>query len=64
MRTGEFWEEERFSAVLIQPQSKQDVTALQKKVLSHMANIDKTKGLTYVIRINKKPELVGQSVYN
>ena len=45
MRTGEFWEEKAKSAVLIQPQKKQDVTALLNKVLSHVANIDKNNGL-------------------
>ena len=50
MRTGEFWEEERFSLQLSprnrgsQTQSKQDVTASPKKVPSHMANIDKNNG--------------------
>ena len=29
-----------------------------------MANIDENNGLIYVIRVNKKPDLMGQSVYN
>ena len=33
------------SVVLIQPQKKQDVTALPKKVPSHVANIEKKNGL-------------------
>ena len=45
-------------------QSKQDVTASPKKVPSHVANSDKNNGLISVIRVNKKPELMGQSVYN
>ena len=42
MKTGEFWEED---TVLAQAQKKQDVTASMKKVLSHVANIDKSNGL-------------------
>ena len=60
MRTGEFREQD---AVQAQPQKKQDVTASLQKTLSHMSNIDKNSGLIYVIRINIKPELMGQSVY-
>ena len=45
-RTGEFWEEESsFFTDLAQPQSKQDMTTLLKKVLSYVANIDKNNGL-------------------
>ena len=33
------------SAVLIHPQKKQDVTALPRKVPSHVANINKNNGL-------------------
>ena len=33
MRRGEFWDED-----MSQPQKKQDMTASQKKVLSHVAN--------------------------
>ena len=29
-----------------------------------MANIDKDNGVIYFIRVNKKPDLMGQSVYN
>ena len=29
-----------------------------------MANTDKNNGIMYVIRVNKKPELMGQSVYD
>ena len=64
MRTGIFWEEGRFSAVVSLPQKKQDMTALLKNVSSFVANTDKNNGLLYVIRVNKKPELMGQSVYN
>ena len=42
MRTGEFWEED---VALAQPQKKQDVTALLKKVLSYVANTDMNNGL-------------------
>ena len=38
--------EAHFSGVLTHPQKKQDVTASLKKVLSHVANIDKNNGLT------------------
>ena len=69
MRTGEFWEEERFSLQSSsntgrQTQSKQDVTASPKKAPCHVANTDKNYGLIQVIGVNKKPELLGQSVYN
>ena len=47
-------------AVLIWLQSTQDITALLKKVPSHVDNIDKNNGLIQVIRVNKKPELMGQ----
>ena len=50
------------SGVATQPQKKQDVTAKPNKVPSHMANIDKNNGRVYVIRVNKKSELLGQSV--
>ena len=43
---------------------KEDVIASLKKVPSHMANIDKNNGVIYVIRVNTKPELMGQSVYH
>lgn len=43
---------------------KQDVTVLLNKVLSHMAIIDKSNELIEIIRVNKKSELLGQSVYN
>ena len=36
----------------------------EKKSLSHVAKIDQNNGLIYVIRANKKPELMGQSAYN
>ena len=49
---------------MAQPQKKKDVTALPNKVLSHLANIAKYNGLTYVIRVNKTSELLDQSVYN
>ena len=29
-----------------------------------MANTDKNYGLKYDVRVNKKPELIGQPVYN
>ena len=35
------------SAVMTQPQKKQDVTASLNKVLSHVVNIDKKNGLSY-----------------
>ena len=34
------------------------------KVLIHVANIDKNKGLIEVIRANMKPELTGQCITN
>ena len=52
------------SVVVTQTQSKQDVTAPLKKVPSHVANTDKNYGITEVIKVNKKPELLGQPVYN
>ena len=61
MRTGEFWEEE--SLVCSPDPATEDVTALLNKVLSHVASID-NNGLIQVIRVNKKPELMSQSVYN
>ena len=50
--------------VMTQPQKKQDVTALLNKVPSHVANSDKDYELIHGIRVNKKPELMGKSVYN
>ena len=42
MRTGEFWEEESpFFCSPAQTQKKEIVTASLKKVVSHVANIDK-----------------------
>ena len=51
MRTGEFWEEETVTLQLSprdrgrQTQSKQEVTALPKKVPSNVANTDKNYGV-------------------
>ena len=50
------------SAVMTQPHRKQDVTASPKKVPSHVANSGKNYGLMEIIRVNKKSELLGQSV--
>ena len=50
------------SVVVIQIQRKQYVTAVLKKVTSHIANTGKNYGLIYSIRVNKNPELIGQSV--
>ena len=65
-RTTRILERGKFkSTVVIQTQSKQDVTALPKNVPSHMASIDKNNGPIYDLKlINKKPEILGQSVYN
>ena len=51
------------SAVMTQPHRKQDVTDSPKKVPSHVANSGKNYGLMEIIRVNKKSELLGQSVY-
>ena len=64
MRTEEFLEEGSSLGSPVQTQKKQDVTTLLKKVLNQVANTDKNNGLMYIIRINKKPELMGQSVYD
>ena len=65
MRTGEFWEGgSPFLCSPDQPQKKQDVTVPLNKVLSHVANIVKNNGLIYITRVNKTPELMGQSVYS
>ena len=45
-------------------QRKQDVTVSLKMVPKHVANADKNYGLIYILRLNKKPEILGQSVYN
>ena len=45
MKTGEFWKEDAWSAVLTQPQKKQDVTAPLNKVPSHVTNIEENNGL-------------------
>ena len=52
------------TAVALQTQRKQDVTAVLKNVPSHMANTNKNYGLIKVLRVDKKPELIGQPVYN
>ena len=52
------------SVAVTQLQRKQDVTASPKKVPSHVANTDKNYGLIQFIRVNKKPEILGQSIYN
>ena len=64
MRTREFWEGE--GPFLCSPDhspKKHVVTASLKKLLSHVANIDKNNELIYVIRVNK-PELMDQSFYS
>ena len=45
MRTGEFWEEGSSLCSPVQTQKKLDVTTQLKKVLSHVASIDKNNGL-------------------
>ena len=64
MRTGEYWE--GGSPSHPSPAQTTEVAGCDplKKVLSHVANIDKNNGLAYIIRANTKPELTGQSVYN
>ena len=65
MRTGVFWEEgSSFCSCEPATEEARCETASLKKVLSHVASIDKNNGLMLVIRVNKKPELMGQSVYN
>ena len=36
----------------------------RERYRAHVANRDKDHGVIYVIRVNKKPDLMGQSVYN
>ena len=48
------------SAVLSQPQKKQDETASLRKVLSHVPNTDKNNRLIEEVRDNKKPDILGQ----
>ena len=49
------------SPVMTQRQGKQDVTVSPKSVPSHVAN---RQELWINVRVNKKPVLIGQSVYN
>ena len=63
-RLGAFWEEESLSLQATQMQRKQDETASLMKVPSHVANTDKNYVLMQDVRVNKKPGLIGQPVYN
>ena len=47
---------------MTQSQKKQDMTVSLNEVPSHVAKIDNNNELIYVIRVNKKPEKMDQSV--
>ena len=48
-------------AVLPRPPERKDVSCPTGKGTEPCANVDKDNGVIYVIRVNKKPELMGQS---
>ena len=52
------------SAFLHRPPKRQHVSCHTEKGTEPCVNVDKDNGVIYVIRVNKKPDLMGQSVYN
>ena len=52
------------SAVVTQTQKKQDENASLIKGTKPCGYTDKNYGVMYVIRVNNKPEPLGQPVYN